>query len=155
MVELTDRIDVKAPINAVYSLWTRFERFPEFMHGVDSVTRQGDDELHWVVSIAGVEREFDATITEQRLDERVAWRSTDGKLHTGAVTFSRVDDEHTRVMLQMEWQPQGVVEQAGQLLGLDDLQVIRDLHRFKALAEGASAEATENDRGHPGGGQGN
>lgn len=138
MVELTDRIDVKAPLSAVYSLWTRFEEFPTFMGGVESVTQDDDGRLHWVVSIAGIHREFDAEIIEQTPDERVAWRSVDGETHAGTVTFRRVGDEHTRVMLQMEWQPHGVVEQVGQTLGLDDLQVIRDLHRFRVLAERAA-----------------
>jgi uncharacterized membrane protein len=140
MAELTDRIDVEAPISAVYSLWTQFERFPEFMGGVESVTQQGDDKLHWQVSIAGIEREFDAKITEQHMDERVAWQSVDGEMHAGVVTFHRIDDAHTRVMLQMDWQPQGAVEQVGQLLGIDDLQVMRDLHRFKKIAEQTPSE---------------
>lgn len=140
MAELTDRIDVEAPISAVYSLWTQFERFPKFMGGVESVTQQGDDMLHWQVSIAGIEREFDARITEQHMDERVAWQSVDGEMHAGVVTFHRIDDAHTRVMLQMDWQPQGAVEQVGQLLGIDDLQVMRDLHRFKKIAEQTPSE---------------
>ena len=135
MAELSDRIDVEAPISAVYSLWTQFERFPEFMGGVESVTQQSDDRLHWVVSIAGIEREFDAEITEQHMDERVAWRSIDGETHAGVVTFHRIDDQHTRVMLQMDWKPQGAVEKVGEVLGIDDLQVGRDLRRFKELAE--------------------
>ncbi|GEK80239.1 SRPBCC family protein [Agrococcus baldri] len=140
MAELTDRIDVHAPISAVYALWTRFEDFPKFMRGVESVTQQSDEMLHWVVSIAGVEREFDARITEQHPDERVAWQSVDGETHAGVVTFHRVDDDTTRVMLQMDWQPHGAVEQVGQLLGIDDLQVMRDLHRFKELAEGTPSD---------------
>src|SRR5690606_28200074 len=107
---------------------------------VDSVTQQGDDMLHWEVSIAGIEREFDAKITEQHMDERVAWQSVDGEMHAGVVTFHRIDDAHTRVMLQMDWQPQGAVEKIGQLLGIDDLQVMRDLHRFKEIAEQTPSE---------------
>jgi uncharacterized membrane protein len=138
MPQITDSIDVEAPISAVYGLWTQFERFPEFMGGVESITQQTDDRLHWVVSVAGVEREFDAEITEQHPDERVAWRSVDGETHAGVVTFHRLDDATTRVNVQIDWKPQGVVEAAGALLQIDDAQVGKDLKRFKELAERVS-----------------
>ncbi|ERG64481.1 MULTISPECIES: SRPBCC family protein [Agrococcus] len=140
MPQVTDSIDVKAPISAVYALWTQFEDFPKFMGGVESITQQTDTMLHWVVSIKGVEREFDAEITEQHLDERVAWRSTDGETHAGVVTFHRIDDDQTRVNVQIDWKPQGVVEAAGALLQVDDLQIKQDLKRFKELAEAAPAQ---------------
>lgn len=139
MPQVTDSIDVKAPISAVYGLWTQFEDFPKFMSGVESITQQTDDRLHWVVSIAGVEREFDAEITEQHMDERVAWRSLDGETHAGVVTFHRIDDDTTRVNVQIDWKPQGIVEQAGALLQVDDIQIGHDLKRFKELAEAAPA----------------
>lgn len=140
MPQVTDSIDVKAPISAVYALWTQFEDFPKFMGGVESITQQTDTMLHWVVSIKGVEREFDAEITEQHPDERVAWRSTDGETHAGVVTFHRIDDDMTRVNVQIDWKPQGVVEAAGALLQVDDLQIKQDLKRFKELAEAAPAQ---------------
>lgn len=138
MVELADRIDVRAPIGAVYALWNRFEEFPAFMGGVESVTRQPDGRLHWAVAIAGIERAFDAEITEQQPDERIAWRSVDGEQHSGVVTFHRVDDETTRVLLQMHWKPQGFIEEIGAVLQLDDLQIGHDLRRFKEIAERAT-----------------
>lgn len=137
MPQLTDSIDVKAPISAVYALWTRFEDFPKFMSGVDSITQQNDKDLHWEVSIAGVDRSFDATITEQHQDERVAWASTDGETHAGVVTFHRLSDDETRVNLQLDWKPQGIVEKLGALLQIDDLQIANDLKRFKEIAEEA------------------
>ena len=140
MPQVTDSIDVKAPISAVYALWTQFEDFPKFMGGVESITQQTDTMLHWVVSIKGVEREFDAEITEQHLDERVAWRSTDGETHAGVVTFHRIDDDTTRVNVQIDWKPQGVVEAAGALLQVDDMQIKQDLKRFKEIAEAAPAQ---------------
>ncbi|WAC67255.1 SRPBCC family protein [Agrococcus sp. SL85] len=137
MPQLTDSVDVKAPISAVYALWTRFEDFPTFMSGVDSITQTSDTELHWEVSIAGVDRSFDATITEQHQDERVAWASTDGETHAGVVTFHRLADDETRVSLQLDWSPQGIVERIGALLQIDDLQIANDLKRFKEIAEQA------------------
>ncbi len=135
MPQMTDSIDVKAPISAVYALWTRFEDFPKFMGGVERITQQTDERLHWEVSIAGVDREFDAEITEQHKDERVAWRSIDGETHAGVVTFHRIDDAMTRVNVQIDWKPQGAVEAIGALLQIDDLQIGKDLKRFKELAE--------------------
>ena len=140
MPQVTDSIDVKAHISAVYALWTRFEEFPRFMGGVESITQLTDAKLHWVVSIAGVEREFDAEITEQHQDERVAWRSTDGETHAGVVTFHRISDDETRVNVQIDWKPQGIVEAAGALLQVDDAQIGKDLKRFKEIAEEAPAQ---------------
>ncbi len=141
MPQMSDSIDVDAPISAVYALWTRFEDFPQFMGGVESITQQTDKRLHWVVKIAGVEREFDAEITEQHQDERVAWRSIDGETHAGVVTFHRLDDDKTRVNVQIDWKPQGIVEAAGALLQIDDAQIGKDLRRFKELAESAPPAA--------------
>ena len=135
MTQVTDTIDVDAPISRVYNLWTRFESFPEFMGGVEHIEQRTETDLHWKVSIAGAEREFDATVTEQVPDDRIAWRSTDGETHAGVVTFHRVSPERTRVALQLDWEPSGFVEHAGAALQADDLQVHADLKRFKELAE--------------------
>lgn len=135
MSRIESTIDLAVPISVAYDRWTRFEDFPEFLSGVEEVRQIEDDLLHWRVSIGGVEREFDAEITEQHPDERVAWRSVDGPLHAGVVTFHRLTDERTRMALQLEWEPEGVVETAGAILQLDDLQVARDLAMFKDLVE--------------------
>ena len=135
MTSIEKTIDVDAPISAVYNQWTQFEDFPQFMSGVESITQIDDAHLHWKVSIAGVEREFDAEITEQHPDERVAWKSTDGPIHAGAVSFYRLSDDSTRVTLQIDWQPEGLVEKVGSVLQADDLQVANDLANFKKLIE--------------------
>ena len=146
MTSIEKTIDVDAPISAVYNQWTQFEDFPQFMGGVESITQTDDEHLHWKVSIAGVEREFDAEITEQHADERVAWKSTgtstgDGPKHAGVVTFYRLSDDSTRVTLQIDWQPEGLVEKAGALLQIDDLQVASDLEKFKKLIEAQGVES--------------
>lgn len=140
MTSIEKTIDVDAPISAVYNQWTQFEDFPKFMGGVESITQTDDAHLHWTVSIAGVRREFDAEISEQHADERVAWMSTDGPLHAGVVTFYRLSDDTTRVTLQIDWQPEGLVEQAGALFQVDDLQVASDLEKFKNLIEAQGVE---------------
>jgi uncharacterized membrane protein len=135
MSTVNSTIDIDAPISTVYNQWTQFESFPQFMSGVDRVTQVTDTSTHWEVSIAGVDREFDAEIVEQKPDERIAWNSTSNEDHAGVVTFHRLDADRTRVSLQLDWQPQGAVETIGSLLQVDDIQIDRDLHRFKELVE--------------------
>src|SRR3712207_9354979 len=84
---------------------------------------------------------FDAEITEQRPEERVAWTSRGGVAkHAGVVTFHRLDDTKTRVMIQIDWEPHGIVEKAGAALGFDDRQVKADAKRFKEFIESRSEE---------------
>jgi uncharacterized membrane protein len=82
-----------------------------------------------------VKREFDAEITEQLPDERVAWKSTEGEKQAGVVTFHRLDDTRTRVTVQMDYEPQGIVEKAGSAVGVVGHQVKGDLRRFKDYIE--------------------
>lgn len=135
MSTVTSDIDIDLPITTVYNQWTQFEDFPAFMSGVEEVRQLSDTMLHWRVKVGGVEREFDAEITEQLPDERIAWTSVDGPKHAGVVTFHRLEDMKTRVRLQLEWEPEGFVEKAGALLNIDDLQVKTDLQRFAKLME--------------------
>ena len=133
-------IDVRVPVRTAYNQWTQFEEFPQFMQGVDSVKQLDDTRLRWKADVAGQEREWEAEITEQKPDERVAWRATDGKTNAGVVTFDRVDDTTTRVMVQIDWDPEGAVEKAGAAVGADDRRVKADLERFKEMIESRGAE---------------
>jgi uncharacterized membrane protein len=140
MTSVTKSVDVHAPISRVYNQWTQFESFPEFMSGIENIAQLDDRLLHWKVNIAGAKREFDAEITEQHPEERVAWTSVDGTTHAGVVTFHKLNDEITRVTVQLDWQPDGALEKAGAALGFDDRQVSGDLDRFKTFIENAGAE---------------
>ena len=117
MSTIEESIDINVPVRAAYDQWTQFEEFPAFMEGVDKVTQIDDTHLHWVAEIAGVKRELDSVITEQHPDERVAWTSTSGTSNAGVVTFHKLDDTKTRVMLQLEIKPEGAVERAGDASG--------------------------------------
>lgn len=133
---VTADIEVDVPVRVAYDQWTQFESFPHFMSGVESVRQIDDTTTHWVVSIAGVKREFDADISDQVPDDHVAWRSTTAEVdHRGRVDFRPGADGRTRIDLTIEWQPEGFVEKAGAALQLDDAQVKRDLHRFKKFIE--------------------
>lgn len=135
MSTVEESIDVDVPVGIAYAQWTQFESFPQFMGGVESVSQLDDRRLHWVIDVAGVKREFDAEITEQHPDERVAWKSTDGTTHAGVVTFHKLDSTKSRVMVQLDWAPEGFVEKVGAVVGVDDRQVTSDLKRFKKLVE--------------------
>jgi uncharacterized membrane protein len=140
-------IDVQVPVRTAYDQWTQFEEFPNFMEGVESVRQIDDTHLHWVAEIAGVRREWDAEITEQHPDQRVAWRATTGTPNAGVVTFHRIDDDKTRIMLQLDIDPEGLVEKAGDRLGFVSRRAGGDLERFKAFIEGKGA-ATGQWRGN-------
>jgi uncharacterized membrane protein len=128
-------IDVASDITTVYNQWTQFEDFPLFMEGVDQVTQLDDRHLHWKVSIAGVHREFDATITEQIPDVRVAWKADGEVRHAGVVDFHRIEDRRTGVSLQLDMDPQGLVEHVGDALGVVERRAKGDLKRFRLLVE--------------------
>src|ERR1044072_2788094 len=120
MASVVESIDVNVPLSTAYNQWTQFEDFPHFMEGVKSVKQLDDTHLHWVAEIAGKEEEWDAEISEQHPDERVAWHSTSGTKNAGVVTFHRIDDNTTRVTLQLDVEPEGLVESVGTALGLLD-----------------------------------
>ena len=135
MSTIEESIEIDVPVRSAYNQWTQFEEFPSFMEGVESVTQIDDTHLHWVAEIGGVQREWDAVVTEQHPDERVAWKSTSGTSNAGVVTFHKLADSKTKVMLQLDVDPQGVVEKAGDALGVIRRRVSGDLERFKDLIE--------------------
>lgn len=128
-------IDVEVPASTAYNTWTEFELFPHFMGGVDEVSQKDERHLHWRANILGSSEEWDAVITEQIPDKRVAWRSENGAQNAGVVTFHRLTDERTRVMLQLEYMPERLSHKIGGALGLLTHQVESDLKRFKMFVE--------------------
>jgi uncharacterized membrane protein len=140
MSKVETSIEVNVPIETAYNQWTQFEEFPRFMEGVQEVRQLDDTRLRWTAEVGGKTHEWEAEITEQRPDERVAWESSDGKTNAGVVTFHRIDDHTTRIMVQMEWEPEGAIEQAGAAIGADDVRVRGDLERFKELIESRGLE---------------
>src|SRR5215210_3089612 len=93
MSTIEESIDIDVPVRTAYNQWTQFEEFPSFMEGVQEIRQHDDTHLHWVAEIAGVKREWDAEITEQHPDERVAWRASNGTDNAGVVTFHRLSDQ--------------------------------------------------------------
>ena len=140
MSGVMESVDVGVPVRTAYDQWTQFEEFPRFMEGVAEVRQVSDTMTHWVIDVAGQQREFDARITEQHPDERVAWASTDGPHHSGVVTFHRIDDDRSRVTVQLEVDPQGAMETAADASGMLRRRVKGDLKRFKQFIEARGQE---------------
>ena len=132
-VDKTIKIDV--PVRTAYNQWTQFESFPNFMESIKSVEQLDDKRLRWRAEVAGTVEEWMAEIMEQTPDQRIAWRSTTGAANAGVVTFHRLDEDTTRVMLQMEYDPEGLVENVGDKLGVVGRRVTGDLERFKRFIE--------------------
>lgn len=137
---IEEGIEVEVPVRTAYNQWTQFEDFPKFMEGVTQVLQLDDQRLQWKAKIAGAEREWEAKITEQEPDDRIAWTAIDGAHNSGVVTFHRLDDNSCRVMLQLEFDPDGIVEQAGDKLGVVKTRVKGDLKRFKGFIESRGTE---------------
>ncbi len=140
MSMIEQSIEVEVPVRTAYNQWTQFEEFPKFMDGVTEVRQLDDGHLHWVAEFGGTRHEWTAEITEQRPDERVAWRNTDGKDNAGVVTFHRLDDHRSQLMVQMDFVPEGIKEKLGDALGVPDRRVQGDLQRFKELIESRGTE---------------
>jgi uncharacterized membrane protein len=141
MSKVETSIEVEVPVRTAYNQWTQFEEFPAFMEGVERVEQIDDTHLRWVAEIGGKQQEWEAEVTEQKPDERVAWRSTDGKTNAGVVTFHRLDESRSKVMVQIDWEPEGMVEELGAKVGADERRVHGDLERFKELIESRGAES--------------
>jgi uncharacterized membrane protein len=137
--------DIAAPIGTVYEKWTEFEEFPNFMHRVLSVKQEEDDDnkVSWEEKIWFSKRQWEGEITERKRNKRVAWKTTSGMAHSGVVTFHKLDDELTRVMVDMDFVPQGMIEKMASGLRFVKRAVQADLARFKAYVEMGEAEDLE------------
>jgi uncharacterized membrane protein len=140
MAEVRESIEVDVPVSTGYNQWTQFEEFPKFMQGVESVTQLDDTRLRWVAEVGGKQHEWEAEIVEQEPDQRIAWRSVDGKGIGGEVSFEPLGPDRTGIEVQFEWETEGLVESLGSAVGVDSRRVKGDLERFKELIEARGAE---------------
>lgn len=142
MSTIEKSIDVAVPVRTAYDQWTQFESFPRFMEGVESVTQLDDKRLHWKAEIAGVTREWDAEIVDQTPDQQITWRATDGTENAGTVVFTPAG-AGTTVSLRLDYEPEGLVEKAGDVLHLVEHRAEGDLERFKEFIELRGVETGE------------
>ena len=140
MARIEESVEVEVPVETAYNQWTQFEEFPQFMEGIESVQQLDDTHLLWSAEVGGKKEEWRAEITEQHPDHRVAWKATEGRENAGVVTFHRIDENSTRVMVQMDWEPDGAVETVGAAVGADSRRVKGDLKRYKELVEQRGSE---------------
>lgn len=138
-----DSVQVDAPVAEVYSRWTDFTHFPEFMSNVEEVRAVGNGTYHWVARIFGIKQEWDAEVTDRTPNQRLAWHSTTGAYNGGTVNFSSLGDSKTEVRVRMEYTPP-----AGQLGAAADTltkttqkEVKEDLKNFKKLVTGKKVSA--------------
>ena len=140
MASIEQSIEIAVPVRTAYNQWTQFEEFPRFMEGVKSVRQLDDRRLVWRAEVGGREKEWEAEITEQHPDERIAWRSLTGASNAGVVTFHRLSDTHSKIMLQLDYEPEGMTEAVGDALGVVTARVRGDLERFKTFIESRGRE---------------
>ncbi|MEZ4523739.1 MAG: SRPBCC family protein [Thermomicrobiales bacterium] len=140
MKEVTKSIDVSVPARVAYNQWTQFEDFPKFMEHVERVEQVDDSTIRWFVTIDGNEQQWTSDVTEQVPDQRIAWNSVEGAKNAGVVTFHRLDEDTTRVTVQLEYDTDGLVERVGAALGFMDRNLEDDLERFREFIESRGHE---------------
>jgi uncharacterized protein (TIGR02271 family) len=141
MSATTHSIEVNAPLRAVYNQWTQFEEFPRFMEGIEQVRQEGEKRLFWKARIGGKVKEWEAEITNQVPDQRVAWESVDGSPNSGTVIFQSVSSDRTKITATVEYEPEGLLEQTGDALGIPSGRVQADLERFRDFIEERGGES--------------
>jgi uncharacterized membrane protein len=140
MSTVEESIEVNVPVSTAYNQWTQFTEFPRFMKDVREVRQIDPTHLHWRAVVGGKEEEWDSEITEQIPDERIAWRSTTGPKNAGAVTFHKISDSTSRIMLQMDYAPRNTAEGIGDMLGIVKQEVRSSLKGFKDFLEERGTE---------------
>jgi hypothetical protein len=145
----THSIEVKAPLQSVYDQWTQFEEFPRFMRDVVEVRQHGPDALSWKVLMGGKEKQWEARIIEQIPDTSIVWESVDGTSNRGAISFEPLGTDATRLTVVVEYEPEGFLEKAADLLGVPSGHVEESLKSFRELIESKDA-ATGGWRGRIG-----
>jgi uncharacterized membrane protein len=135
MESVHKEFEIDVPVSTAYNQWTQFEDFPEFMEDVHEVRQLDDTHLHWRASVGGKEKEWDAEITEQVPDKVIAWRSTSGAPNAGRVTFQPAGADRTRLRLQMDYEPQTLVEKIGDAVGVMSRKLDKTVDDFKEFVE--------------------
>jgi uncharacterized membrane protein len=141
MKQLEHAIEVEAPVTVTYNQWTQFEDFPRFMEGVESVTQLDDKRVHWVAEVAGKRKEWDAEITRQLPDREIDWVGFGEAENRGRLVFEAIDADTSKVTMMLDYDPEGVVEEVGDSLGLVKRRVQGDMERFKEFLEARGRES--------------
>ena len=135
--------DIALPVEDVYEKWMDFDEYPKFMHRVLSVEKKDDNVVSWSEKIWFSTRQWEAEITDQRKNDRVAWKTTKGTAHAGIVSFHKLDANLTRVLVTMDFRPSGILEKMASGMRFAKRAVQADLARFKAYCELGDAEGLD------------
>jgi len=139
MATIGQDIDIAVPVDVAYAQWTQFEDFPRFMKNVKEVRQLDDTRLLWTADVAGTEHTWEAKIVEQEPNRRISWHATEGLQNGGSVTFEPTDGgSNTHVHVELEYEPEGLKEKLGSVIGAGSALVAADLERFKELVETGS-----------------
>ena len=137
---IEESIEINVPVRTAYNQWTQFEDFPQFMKNVLEIRQLDDKHLHWRAKVGLEEKEWDVEITEQIPDKRIAWRSVSGPRNGGVATFHKISDNVTRIMLQMDYEPDGVLETLGDAMGAVRMEARTGLQCLKEMLEKRGSE---------------
>jgi carbon monoxide dehydrogenase subunit G len=135
--------DVALPIDQVYEEFTKFDQFPRFMHRVLNVEQKDRDKISWQEKIWFSKRQWEGRVTERRKNDRIVWTTNSGMSHKGIVSFHKLAPNLTRVMVDMEFEPGGMVEKMASGLRFVKRAVQADLARFKTYVEMQDAKGIE------------
>jgi uncharacterized membrane protein len=129
---IIEQIDVGVPISLAYNQWTEFGSFPSFMKKVENVDAVEDQRLKWKAQILWSHREWESTILEQKPEERIVWKSEGSKGYVdGAVTFHELTPGLTRIIVVLEYHPQGLFERTGNIWRAQGRRVRAELQHFR------------------------
>ena len=128
-------IEVDVPVRTAYMQWARFEEIPKFMPGVHEVQQLDDKHLHWRADVAGKEKKWNAEIVEQIPFMRIAWRSNSGVRNAAVVSFQKMSETSTKIVLQTDYDPGCFKEPLGDALEAVRIQAKDTLNNFKNLLE--------------------
>jgi uncharacterized membrane protein len=131
-INIVEELDLPVPRPVAYRAWTEFEEFPSFMKKVENVEQQEDDTVEWKAQIFWSHRSWTAEIIDQVPNERVVWRSKGEKGHVdGAITFHELTPDLTRMLVNLEYYPQGLFERTGNLWRAQGRRVRLELKFFR------------------------
>jgi uncharacterized membrane protein len=116
VTNILESIDVPVSREVAYAQWTRFEDFPDFTKKVENVSQEEDEKVRWKAQIFWSHRSWDAEIIDQVPNERIVWKSEGEKGHVdGAITFHELAPDLTRILMCLEYHPQGFFERTGNI----------------------------------------
>ncbi|HEX3593129.1 MAG TPA: SRPBCC family protein [Pseudonocardiaceae bacterium] len=151
VTNIIEDIDVGVPVRVAYNQWTEYTEFPTYMKKVENVDQEADEKLSWKAQVFWSHREWEATIEEQVPDELIVWSSKGQKGHVdGAVTFHELAPRLTRILIVLEYHPQGLFERTGNIWRAQGRRVRLELKHFRRHAMRSTIldeEAVEGWRG--------